>query len=85
MILAGTNLHILAVRCQNEDAFGQLMEAEVVDRLRVSCVRLLSLVAVPDERVVSKVLFSPVVLESEVREHNGMGFGPMAVPPSLQD
>jgi putative acetyltransferase len=48
------------------------------------CDRLLSLVAVLDKRIVGHILFSPVVLESEGREHNGMGLGPMAVLPSLQ-
>lgn len=75
---------IPAIRCLNEEAFGQSTEADIVERLRSSCDRLLSLVAVLDKRIVGHFLFSPVVLESEGREHNGMGLGPMAVLPSLQ-
>jgi putative acetyltransferase len=75
---------IPAIHRLNEEAFGQSTEANIVDRLRSSCDRLLSLVAVLDKRLVGHILFSPVVLESEGREHNGMGLGPMAVLPSLQ-
>lgn len=73
-----------SVRRLNEEALGQSTEANIVDRLRSCCERLLSLVAVLDKRIVGHILFSPVVLESEGREHNGMGLGPMAVLPSLQ-
>jgi putative acetyltransferase len=74
-----------AIRRLNEEAFGQSTEATIVDRLRSSCDPLLSLVAVLDERVVGHILFSPVILESDGRERNGMGLGPMAVVPSLQN
>ena len=73
-----------AVRHLNEEAFGQSVEANIVDKLRVSCDRLVSLVAVRDDRIVGHILFSPVVLESESGDRNGMGLGPMAVLPSLQ-
>ncbi|MFZ2225129.1 MAG: N-acetyltransferase [Candidatus Deferrimicrobium sp.] len=73
-----------AIRRLNEKAFGQSTEANIVDRLRSSCDRILFLVVVLDERIVGHILFSPVVLESKGREHSGMGLGPMAVSPSLQ-
>jgi putative acetyltransferase len=72
------------IRLLNEEAFGQPMEANIVDKLRISCDRILSLVALQDDLVVGYVLFSPVVLESEGRRCNGMGLGPMAVSRSLQ-
>jgi len=73
-----------SIRHLNEEAFGQRAEADIVDKLRVSCDRLLSLVAVRNGRIVGHILFSPVVLESESGDRNGMGLGPMAVLPSLQ-
>jgi putative acetyltransferase len=73
-----------AVRHLNEEAFGQSVEANIVDKLRVSCDRLVSLVAVRDDRIVGHILFSPVVLESEAGDRNGMALGPMAVLPSHQ-
>ena len=75
---------IPAIRPLNEEAFGQPTEADIVDRLRSSCDRLLSLVAVLDMRIVGHILFSPAVLEPEGRKRDGMGLGPMAVLPSLQ-
>lgn len=75
---------IPAIRRLNEEPLGQPTEADIIDRLRASCDRLLSLVAVLDKRIVGHILFSPVVLESEGRLRNGMGLGPIAVLPSLQ-
>ena len=40
-----------AIRRLNEEAFGQPAEANIVDRLRSSCDRVLSLVAVLDKRI----------------------------------
>ena len=74
-----------AIRRLNEEAFGQPAEADIVDRLRSSRDHLLSLVAVLGERVVGHILFSPVILESVERGREGMGLGPMAVLPSLQN
>jgi len=73
-----------AIRRLNEEAFGQSAEGHIVDKLRISCDRLLSLVAVQDERIVGHILFSPVVLESDGSKQEGMGLGPMAVLPSVQ-
>ena len=83
-IREGIASDVPSVRRLNEEAFGQSTEANIVNSLRSSCDRLLSLVAVLDKRIVGHILFSPVVLESEGREHNGMVLGPMAVVPSLQ-
>ena len=54
------------VRHVNELAFGQPMEADLVERLRQACTDSLSLVA-EDDAVVGHILFTPVVIESEER------------------
>jgi len=74
-----------AIRRLNEEAFGQPAEADIVDRLSSSCAHLLSLVAVLEERIVGHILFSPVIFESDERERERMGLGPMAVLSSLQN
>lgn len=71
------------VRRITELAFGQPLEADLVDRLRESCPEALSLVA-EDDAVVGHILFTPVVVESEARRVVGMGLAPMAVLPDRQ-
>ena len=68
----------------NELAFEQPQEADIVDALRRSCSNLLSLVAIMDDEIVGHILFSPVTLETESRQLNGMGLAPMAVSPEYQ-
>jgi putative acetyltransferase len=75
------------VRILNErtfkQAFGQSPEADMVDRLRQKCSRLLSLVATEDNAIVGHIFFSPVRIEgSQIVE--GMGLAPLAVIPELQ-
>lgn len=74
---------IASVRAVNELAFGQPLEAGLVDALRQSCRDSLSLVAVDDE-VVGHILFTPVTIEMEGRRVEGMGLAPMAVLPGRQ-
>lgn len=71
------------VRHVNELAFGQLAEADLVERLRRACTDSLSLVAV-DDTVVGHILFTLVVVESAGRRVLGMGLAPMAVLPDRQ-
>src|SRR2546427_3847405 len=71
------------VRHVNELAFGQPMEADLVERLRQTCTDSLSLVA-EDDAVVGHILFTPVVIESAERRVLGMGLAPMAVLPGRQ-
>ena len=71
------------VRHVNELAFGQPMEADLVERLRQACTDSLSLVA-EDDAVVGHILFTPVVIESAERRVLGMGLAPMAVLPGRQ-
>ncbi len=73
-----------AIRSILEEAFGQALEAELVDALRASCRGLLSLVAVRGDRVVGHILFSPVTATAGTGSIDGMGLGPMAVMPQYQ-
>ena len=75
---------ILQVRKVNEQAFGALEEANIVDALRQDCPGSLSLVAEDENRVVGHILFSPVVVDSSGRKIEGMGLAPMAVLPGKQ-
>jgi putative acetyltransferase len=68
----------------NEDAFGQRLEARLVDRLRANGGVLLSLVAVVDGRIAGHILFSPVRVDSDGADCEGAGLGPMAVLPEMQ-
>jgi putative acetyltransferase len=71
------------VRRVHELAFGQPVEADLVDRLRDACADALSLVA-EDHVVVGHILFTPVIVESAGRRVVGMGLAPMAVLPDRQ-
>ena len=71
------------VRYVNELAFGQPVEADLVERLRRAATDSLSLVA-EDDGVVGHILFTPVVVESAGRQVVGMGLAPMAVLPDRQ-
>jgi putative acetyltransferase len=71
------------VRHINTLAFGQPVEADLVEKLRQECPDSLSLVAEGDA-VVGHILFTPVVIESAGRRIVGMGLAPMAVPPDRQ-
>jgi putative acetyltransferase len=71
------------VRQVNELAFGQPVEADLVETLRQTCTDSLSLVA-EDEAIVGHILFTAVVVESADRRIVGMGLAPMAVLPGHQ-
>jgi len=71
------------VRRVNELAFGQPLEADLVEKLRRACSDLLSVVA-EEDAVVGHILFTPVTVESAGRRVVGMGLAPMAVLPDHQ-
>jgi putative acetyltransferase len=71
------------VRLINELAFGQPMEARLVDNLRQACPDALSLVA-EESGIVGHILFTPVVIENGAQRIIGMGLAPMAVLPDRQ-
>jgi putative acetyltransferase len=71
-----------AVRKINQSAFGQPLEAELVDRLRTLARPFLSLVAENGGAIAGHILFTPVTLEG----YEGLliGLAPMAVRPDVQ-
>lgn len=73
-----------AIREVNAEAFGQPLEANIVDNLRQNCDDLLSLVAVKQNKVVGHILFSPATIEKEDGTIQGMSLAPMAVLPECQ-
>lgn len=75
---------ITVIRDVNIRAFSQTQEADVVDKLRLKCGDLLSLVAMMQDQVVGHILFSPATIESGTRTVYGMGLAPMAVLPEYQ-
>jgi putative acetyltransferase len=75
---------IAAIHEVNERAFDEALEAKLVDVLRTNDAVSLSLVAVADEQIVGRILFTPVLLETEGRLLEGVGLGPMAVLPDFQ-
>jgi putative acetyltransferase len=72
------------IRAVNAKAFGRDAEADLVDALRESGVRFLSLVAERDGDIVGHILFTPVELVGGSRDLKLAGLGPMAVTPERQ-
>ncbi len=75
---------IQQVHLLNEQAFEQPAEASIVDKLRSACPECLSLVAEDDRSIVGHILFTPVVIEQQHSNIQGMGLAPMAVSPDRQ-
>ena len=77
-------LDITPIRDLHIKAFGQNLEADIVDQLRQNCSDLLSLVAELENQVVGHILFSPATIEGQERGVSGMALAPMAVLPEYQ-
>ncbi len=75
---------VARIRAVNELAFGNEVEADLVDALRARGQATLSLVAVAAHRVVGHILFSPVTIASGSEAVAALGLGPMAVLPAHQ-
>ena len=73
-----------AIRDVNEQAFGRVDEADIVDALRKRGAVSISLVAIQEDQVVGHILFSPVTIKSEHSSFEAIALGPMAVLPSHQ-
>ena len=73
-----------AIREVNEQAFGCLEEADLIEALRDRGAITLSLVAVQDARVVGHALFTPAEIVAEPSRHAAIALGPMAVLPAYQ-
>ena len=71
---------IAAIRDVNRRAFGQDLEASIVDALRGNRATRLSLVATLEDRVVGHIMYSPTF----VGNVEGAALGPMAVLPEHQ-
>jgi putative acetyltransferase len=71
-----------AIHKLNMTAFDSGSEANLVDKLRLSCKDYLSFVAIEDGVVVGHILFTPVTVDGCIAK--GMGLAPMAVLPSHQ-
>jgi putative acetyltransferase len=72
------------IRVLLEAAFPSSVEADLVDRLRVSCPGQMSLVALEAGRIVGHILLTPVIIEAGAGPINGFGLAPMAVLPQYQ-
>jgi len=73
-----------SIRYVNEQAFGQISEAAIVDKLRNRNALTASLVATKENEVVGHIAFSPVTIESEYSSFGAVALAPMAVLPSYQ-
>ncbi|MBD1887239.1 GNAT family N-acetyltransferase [Microcoleus vaginatus] len=72
------------VRQVNIAAFGRENEANLVDRLR-GIASTFSLVALPSDRIVGHICFSPVVVEGKCSSNLSiLGLAPVAVLPEYQ-
>jgi putative acetyltransferase len=68
----------------NEDAFGGVAEARLVNLLRQREPRSISLVAVEGDEIVGHIMFSPMTVEDSPVGKSFAGMGPMAVAPAHQ-
>ncbi len=74
-----------SIRRVNRKAFGQDLEADLVDKLRKRGILTVSLVAVQETAIVGHIAFSPVEITSEESSFEALTLAPMAVLPSHQD
>ena len=79
-----TSKDVDSIRYVNEQAFGQITEAAIVDKLRNRNALTISLVATENNEVVGHIAFSPVVIESESSSFKAIALAPMAVLPAYQ-
>ena len=75
---------IAFIHSVNEQAFGRVSEAKLVDTLRLACTDHLSLVADDNGSIIGHLMFTPVVVTDGKQKTEGIGLAPMAVLPSRQ-
>ena len=75
---------IAFIHSVNEQAFGRVSEAKLVDTLRLACTDHLSLVADDNGSIIGHLMFTPVVVTDGKQKTEGMGLAPIAVLPSRQ-
>jgi len=66
-------------------AFGQTVEADLIDGLRAAGALTVSLIATIDETVVGHIAFSPVDIDDDEDSAKALGLGPLAVVPAHQN
>ena len=69
----------------NQEAFGRIQEADLVDKLRKRGVLTMSLVAILDTAIVGHIVFSPVEIASEKSSFGALTLAPVAVLPAHQN
>lgn len=79
-----TSRDVSAIHHLNVTAFGQSIEADIVDSLRNAGALRHSLIAVDGDEIVGHLAFSPVTITEGGRVVHALGLGPMAVSPSRQ-
>jgi putative acetyltransferase len=84
-IRAETPADVDAIRAVNRAAFGTLVEADLVDALRLEASPIISLVADDGGVVIGHVMFSPVSVDASASDASTlMGLAPVAVLPERQ-
>jgi putative acetyltransferase len=73
-----------AIKYVNDKAFNQPQEGNVIEKIRNTDSRILSLVAELDNKIIGHIFFSPVEIEGHPEIKNGMGLAPLAVLPEYQ-
>jgi len=69
----------------NQEAFGRIQEADLVDKLRKRGVLTISLVAILDTAIVGHIAFSAVEIASEKSSFVALTLAPVAVLPAHQN
>ena len=69
----------------NQEAFGRIQEADLVDKLRKRGVLTMSLVAILDTTIVGHIVFSPAEIASEKSSFGALTLAPVAVLPAHQN
>ena len=73
-----------AIKEVNNQAFSQAIEGNIIDKIRISDPKALSLVATLEDKVVGHIFFSSAWIHEKPEIKNGMGLAPMAVLPKFQ-
>jgi len=73
-----------AIRSVIGDAFGDAVEADLVERLRAAGDLVLALVAVEDDAVVGYIAWPRLLIETPREVRNAVALAPLAVAPARQ-
>jgi putative acetyltransferase len=73
-----------AIKNVNDKAFHQPQEGNIIDKIRNTNTKMLSLVAEIDNKIVGHIFFSSTEIEGYPEIKDGMGLAPMSVIPEYQ-